>query len=91
MNAIVSQANWYIYIVQCRDNTLYTGITTDPEARVAEHNTGQNAARYTRSRRPVHLLYTEPAASRSAALKRESAIKRLSRQDKLALINKQHD
>jgi len=87
----VSQASWYVYIVQCRDNTLYTGISTDPKARVVEHNTGQNAARYTRSRRPVNLLYTEPAASRSAALKREIAIKRLSRQDKLALINKQYD
>ena len=87
----MSQANWYVYIVQCRDNSLYTGISTDPQARVAEHNSGPNAARYTRSRRPVNLLYTEPVASRSAALKREIAIKRLSRQAKLALINKQND
>ena len=84
----MSQATWYVYIVQCRDNTLYTGISTDPETRLAEHNTGQNGAKYTRARRPVSLLYTEPAASRSAALKREIAIKRLSRQAKLALINK---
>ena len=84
------QATWFVYIVQCRDNTLYTGISTDPEARVAEHNTGQNAAKYTRARRPVSLLYTEPTASRSAALKREIAIKRLSRQAKLALISKRH-
>jgi putative endonuclease len=83
----VSQATWYVYIVQCRDNTLYTGISTDPETRVLEHNTRQNGAKYTRARRPVSLLYTEPAASRSAALKREIAIKRLSRQAKLALIN----
>jgi len=83
----VAQATWYIYIVRCRDNTLYTGISTDPETRVVEHNTGQNGAKYTRARRPVSLLYTEPAASRSAALKREIAIKRLSRQAKLALIN----
>jgi putative endonuclease len=83
----VSQPTWYVYIVQCRDNTLYTGISTNPETRVAEHNSGQNAAKYTRARRPVSLLYTEPAASRSAALKREIAIKRLSRQAKLALIN----
>jgi putative endonuclease len=74
--------------VQCCDDTLYTGISTNPETRVAEHNSGQNAAKYTRARRPVSLLYTEPAASRSAALKREIAIKRLSRQAKLALINK---
>lgn len=84
------QATWFVYIVQCSDNTLYTGISMDPEARVAEHNTGQNAAKYTRARRPVSLLYTEPTASRSAALKREVAIKRLSRQAKLALISKQH-
>ena len=84
----MSQATWYVYIVQCRDKTLYTGISTNPETRVAEHNTGQNGAKYTRARRPVSLLYTEPAASRSAALKREIAIKRLSRQAKLGLINK---
>lgn len=83
----MSQATWYVYIVQCRDNTLYTGISTDPMTRVVEHNTGQNGAKYTRARRPVSLLYTEPAASRSAALKREIAIKRLPRKAKLALIN----
>lgn len=83
----MSQPTWYVYIVQCCDATLYTGISTNPETRVAEHNSGQNAAKYTRARRPVSLLYTEPAASRSAALKREIAIKRLSRQAKLALIN----
>lgn len=82
----MSQPTWYVYIVQCCDATLYTGISTNPETRVAEHNSGQNAAKYTRARRPVSLLYTEPAASRSAALKREIAIKRLSRQAKLALI-----
>jgi len=87
----VSQPTWYVYIVQCRDKTLYTGISTNPETRVAEHNTGQNGAKYTRARRPVSLLYTEPAASRSAALKREIAIKRMTRKAKLALINKLSD
>ena len=87
----MSQATWYVYIVQCRDKTLYTGISTNPETRVAEHNTGQNGAKYTRARRPVSLLYTEPAASRSAALKREIAIKRMTRKAKLALINKLSD
>lgn len=82
----MTQAIWYVYILRCRDNTLYTGITTDPQTRLAEHNTGQNGAKYTRARRPVSLLYTESATSRSAALKREIAIKRLSRQAKLALI-----
>ena len=84
----MSPTSWYIYIVQCSDNTLYTGITTDPTTRVTEHNSGQNGAKYTRARRPVTLLYTEQAASRSAALKREIFIKRLPRQAKLALIDK---
>lgn len=83
------QASWYVYIVRCCDNTLYTGITTDPAARITEHNSGQYGAKYTRARRPVILVYTEQAESRSAALKREIAIKRLSRQAKLSLINKQ--
>jgi putative endonuclease len=86
----VSQANWYVYIVRCRDNTLYTGISTDPTARLTEHNSGPNGAKYTRARRPVTLVYTEQVLSRSAALKRELAIKRLSRQAKLALINAQN-
>ena len=89
MTVTVSQASWYVYIVRCRDNTLYTGISTDPDARLTEHNSGQNGAKYTRARRPVTLVYTEQAESRSAALKRELAIKRLSRQAKLSLINKQ--
>lgn len=85
----MSQTSWYVYIVRCGDNTLYTGISTDPSARLTEHNSGQNGAKYTRARRPVILVYTEQAESRSAALKREIAIKRLSRQAKLSLINKQ--
>ena len=83
----MAHASWYVYIVRCSDNTLYTGISTDPAARLAEHNSGQNGAKYTRTRRPVTLVYTEQAQSRSAALKREIAIKRLSRQAKLALID----
>lgn len=82
---------WFVYIVACRDNSLYTGITTDPELRVEEHNTSPRGAKYTRARRPVRLVYTEAATSRSAALQRENAIKRLSRQAKLALIREQLD
>lgn len=77
---------WYVYIVRCRDDTLYTGVSTDPVQREQEHNHGRRGARYTRARRPVTLLYQEAAGSRSAALKREMAIKRLSRRAKLALI-----
>lgn len=86
----MSRPSWYVYIVRCRDNTLYTGISTDPATRLTEHNNGPNGAKYTRARRPVTLVYTEQVASRSAALKRELAIKRLSRQAKLALVNERN-
>lgn len=69
---------WWVYVVRCRDTTLYTGITTDPAARLAAHNSGKGA-RYTRSRRPVELVHLEPAADRPSAQRREAAIKRLSR------------
>ncbi len=77
---------WQVYIVSCRDDTLYTGITTDLIRRLAEHNSGKNGARYTRSRRPVTLVFSEPAASRSAAAQREWQIKQLTTAQKMALI-----
>lgn len=69
-------APWQVYILRCADGSLYTGVATDLTARVRKHNDGAGA-KYTRGRRPVKLVYREPAASRSAALKREHAIKRL--------------
>ncbi len=73
--------------MRCADGTLYTGVAVDVERRVAEHNgAGKPGARYTRSRRPVKLVYYEAAANRSAACKREYRIKQLTRQEKLALI-----
>jgi putative endonuclease len=82
-------ADWYVYILRCADDSLYTGITTDLERRLAEHNdpAGKLSARYTRARQPVSLLYYETFASRSAVTRRETAIKRLKRQQKLALIS----
>jgi putative endonuclease len=78
---------WSIYIVRCADGTLYTGIARDVARRVAEHNANSKlAASYTRTRRPVVLVYEEAAAGRSAASRREYAIKQLSRQHKEALI-----
>ena len=78
---------WQVYIVRCADGTLYTGIARDLDRRIAEHNADQGTgASYTRSRRPVRLVYREPAADRSAASKREYQIKQLSRAEKLALI-----
>lgn len=76
---------WTVYILRCRDGSLYTGATTDLARRLAAHRAG-TAAAYTRSRRPVRLVYREPAADRSAAQRREAAIKRLPRAAKLALL-----
>jgi len=75
----------YVYILQCHDGTLYTGWTTDLEARFAAHNEG-SGAKYTKGRGPVTLLYSETFESKSEALKREIAIKKLSRAEKLKLI-----
>ena len=78
--------DYFVYIVECRDKTLYTGITTDIKARVIEHNSGEHGAKYTRVRRPVKLRYSESCTSKGAALSREYVIKLLSREKKLALI-----
>ena len=78
-------ADWTVYMLRCADDTLYTGIARDADARANAHNAGRGA-KYTRARRPVHLIYREPAEDRSAASKREWAIKRLSRAQKLAMI-----
>ena len=78
---------WYVYVVKCSDNSLYTGITTDINRRVNEHNTSNKGAKYTRTRRPVELKYHEEFTDRSTASKREYAIKKLSRKQKLNLIS----
>lgn len=75
---------WFVYILLCRDGTLYTGATTDLNHRLARHNAGRGA-KYTRGRRPVRLVYWEPCPDRPAALRRERAIKVLPRGEKLAL------
>ena len=76
---------WYLYILRCKDGTLYTGITTDVEKRLEAHRTGRGA-KYTRGRAPLTLRYREAAPDKSSALKREFAIKRLRRPEKAALI-----
>lgn len=78
---------WLVYVLECADGTLYTGICTDMERRLKEHNESNKGARYTRSRRPVSVLHTEPHESRSAASQREAEIKKLTRAKKLQLIN----
>ncbi len=77
---------WSVYILRCQGGTLYTGIATDVARRVREHNRGKGA-RYTKSRGPVELVYLEPVGTRSQALRRELAIKRLRREEKLELVN----
>ncbi len=80
---------WQVYILKCGDGSLYTGVTTDVQRRLAEHNGeagGKKSARYTRVRRPVSLVYAEPAEGRSQACQREYSIKQLTRKQKLELI-----
>jgi len=76
---------FFVYMVRCADDTLYTGLARDPQARVKVHNSGKGA-KYTRARRPVALVYVEPCASLSAALKRERQLKPWKRARKEALI-----
>ena len=77
--------NWRVYILQCGDGTLYTGISNNLEKRIQAHNR-KRGARYTRSRLPVTLVYQEEAGSRSLASRRENVIKKLTRTQKFALI-----
>ncbi len=76
---------WFVYLLRCGDGSLYTGITKDISRRCEQHNAG-SASRYTRSRLPVVLVYQEPQASQSLALKREATIKAMSRLEKESLI-----
>ena len=73
-------------MLECSDGTLYTGITTELERRLDEHNNSPKGAKYTRARRPVTLVYSEELENRSAAAKREFAIKKMSKKEKLQLI-----
>ena len=81
------ESTWYLYILRCKDNTLYTGITTDVEKRLEAHRGGKGA-KYTRGRGPLELVYRETCGSHSQALKREVEIKKLSRLEKQNLIGK---
>ncbi|MCC6335833.1 MAG: GIY-YIG nuclease family protein [Myxococcales bacterium] len=78
-------SSWFVYLVRCQDGSLYTGCTNDLLRRVAAHNAGKGA-RYTRSRRPVTLVYSQKVRGRSQALSKEAGLKRLTRAQKLALV-----
>lgn len=80
----------YTYIVKCRDGSLYTGWTTDIERRIKAHNAGKGA-KYTKTRRPVELMYYEVSGTKEEAMSREYAIKHMSRAEKLRLIGKEPD
>ena len=82
--SFLNSGMWYVYIVRCADRTLYTGVARDLSARIDAHNAGRGA-KYTRARLPVKLIYQEAVANRSAAQRREHAIKLLSRAEKRAL------
>ena len=79
-------SKYFVYILRCADDTLYTGITTDLERRVDEHNNSAKGAKYTRARRPVSLVYSEILENRSDASKREYFIKKMSRKEKIQLL-----
>lgn len=86
MSTLTKSGDWCVYIVECRDKSLYTGITNDLKSRIHAHNEG-TGARFTRGRRPVVLKYVEILADRSTASKRELQIKSLTREEKLKLIS----
>ncbi len=83
-----NQSEWFVYIVRCADDSLYTGIATDVERRLREHNGEvKGGAKYTRARQPVNLIYQESLRTRSEASKRECEIKKMGRAEKLRLID----
>ena len=82
----MEQKQWVLYILECRDGTLYTGITDNLQRRLRAHESGKGA-KYTRGRGPFRLRYVEPCADHSSALKREVSVKRLNKEQKIALLN----
>lgn len=84
---VADHKTWFLYILRCADGSLYTGITNDVPRRCKQHDAG-TASRYTRSRLPVTLVYQESQSSRSVALKRELAVKAMSREQKESLIGR---
>ena len=81
-----STSNWSVYIVRANDRSLYTGISTDVERRFEEHLKGKQGAKYFHGRKPVAVVYREDGHSRGSASRREAAIKKMSREQKMALI-----
>jgi len=84
---MMTDGPWFVYMLRCSDNSLYTGITKDIERRVLEHNSEAGGAKYTRARRPVVLVYLEPGPTRSAVCRREHQIKKMNVRQKKSLIS----
>ncbi len=84
----MDENNYYLYIIECEDGSLYTGISTNPERRLKEHTCGKLGAKYTKAHKPIKIIYTEIFRNRSDASKREYEIKKLSHNKKLQLINR---
>lgn len=78
---------WFLYVAKCSDSTLYTGITTDIDRRIHEHNNTKKGAKYTSSRRPIYVVYIDTFSNRSTASKAECKFKKLSRKEKIKIIN----
>lgn len=83
------QKKWMMYVVECSDGTLYTGITTDIKRRILEHNFSMRGAKYTKSRRPVKLKFSMSALTHSDAAKKEARFKKLTKTEKVRIINAQ--
>lgn len=77
---------WFVYMLRCADNSLYTGVTTDVARRLTEHNAEKSITRYTRARQPVELVYKEAVATRAEACKREAQLKKLKKETKEELV-----
>lgn len=82
------ESTWCVYMIRCSDASLYTGVTTDIDRRFSEHKEGKVGAKYTRAKIALHVAYVEPCASRSEAQIREAQIKKLSKEEKEALVSK---
>ena len=85
----MKQSKWFLYILLCSDGTYYTGVTTDVDRRLNEHNTNKRGAKYTKTRRPVNLVYTKEFGNRSSAQAAEYKVKRLTKKQKILLILKE--
>ncbi|NRA53638.1 MAG: GIY-YIG nuclease family protein [Gammaproteobacteria bacterium] len=91
MTEVAKESAWFVYMVRCRDNSLYSGVTTDLARREHEHNSSVKGAKYTRVRRPVSLVFSQAVANRSMAGKLEARLKKLTKKNKERLISQDQE